>query len=208
MRFAAVAPGLWFLLVYDAVRGAGLGWTIAAAAYGVVAVPAYVASAFWHRRHGTGRLDRHALWAVALLFVIGGSIVTAGALAPHGVAGVGGAGYPHGCHPAPKSLADKLRHYVHGKYRLEKVVTYGSSNAAVASALVYGSMVIGGADFPIEHEVADWQVRPGPIAAFNALADEISPTRQPALVGAPFGTGDDEVRQDRVAAENCVTNPP
>jgi hypothetical protein len=206
VRFGVLTPGLWFLLVYDAVKSDGLGWTIAAVVYGLVAVPCVIASALWHRRHGTGRFDRHALWAVALLFLVGGSIVAAGAVAPNGVSRLGGVSYPTGCHPAPKSLADKLRHYIHGNYRLDTVVTYGSANAAVASALVSGTMVIGGANFPIEHEVADWQLRPGPIAASNSLASEISPNRQPAMLGVPFGTGGDEVRQDQAAAENCVTN--
>jgi hypothetical protein len=204
VRYGAALPGPWFLLLYDVVTGAGPRWEIAAVVYGVVAVPWCVAAALWHRRHPTGRLERSALWAVALLFVIGTSIVTAGALAPNRTDG-GGPSYARGCHPAPASLVGQLRSYVRGDYRLDRVVTYGSAHAAVAAALVSGSMVIGGATFPVDHEVALWQVRPRPIFALNGLAQEISPSRQPGVVGAPFGTGDDEARQDRLGAQECVT---
>ena len=207
VRFGALAPGMWFLLVYDAVTGAGPGWTIAAIVYGVLAVPACIASALWQRRHGTGRLDRHALWAVGLLFILGATIVTAGAVARRSPDGLAESSYPLGCHRAPRALFDRLSRNIHGDYRLNAVVTYGSPHAAVAAALVSGSMRIGGANFPIDREVADWQVRPGPLAAANPLADAISPDRQRGVVGAPFGTGDDEVQRDRMGAESCVTSP-
>ena len=121
---------------------------------------------------------------------------------------MGGHRYPLGCHRAPPSLANSLKRRIQGDYRLSGVVTFGSPHAAVAAALVSGPMVIGGANFPVDHQVADWQLRPGPLVAANPLAAEVTPDRQRGMVGPPFGTGDDEVQKDRVAVEACVTNPP
>jgi hypothetical protein len=203
VRFAAAHMGTWFLLLVFAVQFRSTGWLMAALVYGAVEVPAFVAAARWQHRHGTaGAPGRLALFA-ALPVVIGVAVVTAAVLAPAPWAR-SHVHYARGCHPAPTDLVSRIARTVHGDFRIQGAVVVGSKDAAVASAVISGTLDVGGLTVPLDRQPADYVLSPGSLAPNNDLARRISPSLQPLFVGGPIGSAWDQINTDRVEAENCA----
>jgi hypothetical protein len=144
VRMASFGSGQFFLLAAFAVQAPrSQGWLIAAIAYGVIVVPAFIAAVRWHHRHHTlGTRGRLAAFA-AFPLVIGAAIIIASAVAP-APWGRSQQHYARGCRPAPSSVVTKITSSVHGDFHVQRVVVYGSGSAAAATAVVSGTLTVGG----------------------------------------------------------------
>jgi hypothetical protein len=142
-----------------------------------------------------------------LLLIVGGSIITAAALAPAPWAR-SQVHYLRGCHPASTKVVGSIARTIHGDFRIEWAVVVASKDAAVATALVSGTLDIGGLKVPLDRQPADYALVPGPLAPNNDLARRLSPSVTPLIVGGPVGSAWDQVNNDRVVAENCALAAP
>lgn len=186
-RVGAASPGMLIYLLSVAVRDGGRWWVVATV-YAAVTLPLFVLGLRHWRR---GRV------ASVAVFVLGGAaIVVASALAPKPGEQ---SSYARGCHPAPRDVAQRIQQAVAGDFRLGRIVVYGGRHAAVASALVSGTLPVGDVSVPLDPTPVDWSLTPGPPGAMNQLAGDVTPSLRGLLVDR--GADVDDVR---LAAERCA----
>ena len=202
-RTAFAGMGTWTLLLVYLAEHRTIGWAVAAAVFGAVEVPAYVAALRWHYVFGSLRPGRRLAAVLALPLAMGIAVVTAAAAAPAPWAR-SQVHYARGCHPAPTSVVNKIEHSIQGDFRIEWAVVVASKDAAVASALLSGTLDVDGRQVPLDRQPADYALVPGPLAANNDLARRVSPGLPTLIAGGPIGSAVDQVNNDRVVAENCA----